>query len=219
MRNPSPGQRGSSRASGSKRTLAPNDARRALDGESPQKLKKKGPAKMTPKKRLTEDTKGLIQSIKGSAFSVVDDYLAKFKPKDFGTSVQTIALLRNMLAENFGAESEPTLLRNRVDAAEHRYRQMWRSLEIYRHMFSMIAEHDEILNLFVKTSGGPPVSPALEGLLRNEKICYSSLGKTVVDAVDLMQILPTDRILESYNPNKNTFKAFTVAFCNEKFKK
>ena len=95
-------------------------------------------------------------------------------------------------------------------------------MEMYRHLFAMIAEDSTMLNRIVAMKGNVKVNADLKDMLRDQNVVYtnghSNGGLSMVNPVDLINILPTDVRLDKFNVRKMSFKEFSVKFCNEKYK-
>ena len=79
---------------------------------------------------------------------------------------------------------------NRMAASEARYVELWGVMEMYRHLFAMIAEDSTMLNRIVAMKGNVKVNADLKDMLRDQNVVYTNGGLPI--PVDLINILPTD---------------------------
>ena len=86
---------------------------------------------------------------------------------------------------------------NRIAASEARYVELWGVMEMYRHLFAMIAEDSTMLNRIVAIKGNVKVNGDLKDMLRDQNVVYTNGGLPMVNPVDLINILPTDVRLDA----------------------
>ena len=167
---------------------------------------------------MKSEQKGLVNTIKRNAFEVVDTYLNKYKPKNFGTSVQCIKQLQDFLALHFSEADNPANAANLLEASRDRYTKLWDVTSMYKQVLDTIMEDDFVFGELVALKEGPLVKQGLEDSIRTHNMVYTENMRPHVDVGDLLKLAPSDEEFGLLCPRKVSHGEYCVKFCKNREK-